>query len=122
MFLGADDQEFDMYLIIFEVYPHNDQKNRYFELAAQLRQTLHEQPGFIHVERFQSLVNEGKILSLSCWESDDAIAKWRHHGDPMVVQEEGKRSVFKSYRLRVAEVVRDYEFSSLPEVTLDAAR
>ena len=87
-----------------------------------MRQTLHEQPGFIHVERFQSLVNEGKILSLSCWESDDAIAKWRHHGDPMVVQEEGKRSVFKSYRLRVAEVVRDYEFSSLPEVTLDAAR
>ena len=56
-----------MYLIIFEVYPHDDQKDRYFELAAQLRETLHQQPGFIYVERFQSLADEGKILSLSCW-------------------------------------------------------
>ena len=101
-----------MYLIIFEVYPHNDQKERYFELAAQLREILHQQPGFIHVERFQSLVDEGKILSLSSWESHAAIANWRNHADHMVVQTEGKRSVFKSYRLRVAEVVRDYDFSS----------
>ena len=105
-----------MYLIIFEVYPHDDQKDRYFELAAQLRETLHQQPGFIHVERFQSLVDEGKILSLSCWESDEAIANWRHHADHMVVQTEGKRSVFKSYRLRVAEVIRDYDFSSSSEL------
>ena len=55
-----------MYLIIFEVYPNDDQKERYFELAAQLRETLHQQPGFIYVERFQSLVDECKILSLSC--------------------------------------------------------
>ena len=101
-----------MYLIIFEVYPHDDQKDRYFELAAQLRETLHQQPGFIYVERFQSLLDEGKILSLSCWESDEAIANWRNHADHMVVQAEGKSSVFKSYRLRVAEVIRDYNFSS----------
>lgn len=105
-----------MYLIIFEVYPHDDQKDRYFELAGQLRETLHKQPGFIHVERFQSLVDEGKILSLSCWESDEAIANWRHHADHMVVQAEGKRSVFKSYRLRVAEVIRDYDFSISSEL------
>ena len=106
-----------MYLIIFEVYPHDDQKDRYFELAAQLHDTLHQQPGFIFVERFQSLVDEGKILSLSCWESDEAIANWRDQADHMVVQAEGKRSVFKSYRLRVAEVIRDYNFSSLSELT-----
>ncbi len=105
-----------MYLIIFEVYPHDDQKDRYFELAGQLRETLHQQPGFINVERFQSLVDEGKILSLSCWETDEAIANWRHHADHMVVQAEGKRSVFKSYRLRVAEVIRDYDFSISSEL------
>ena len=82
-----------------------------------MREILHQQPGFIQVERFRSLVDEGKILSLSCWESDEAIANWRHHADHMVVQAEGKRSVFKSYRLRVAEVIRDYDFSSLSELT-----
>ena len=106
-----------MYLIIFEVYPHDDQKNRYFELAAQLRETLHKQPGFMHVERFQSLVDEGKILSLSCWETDEAIANWRQYAGHMVVQAEGKRSVFKSYRLRVTDVIRDYEFSGSFELT-----
>ena len=106
-----------MHLIIFEVYPHDDQKDRYFELAGQLRETLHQQPGFIHVERFQSLVDEGKILSLSCWETDEAIANWRHRAKHLVVQAEGKLGVFKSYRLRVAEVIRDYDFSSLSELT-----
>ena len=105
-----------MYLIIFEVYLYDDQKDRYFELAGQLRETLHQQPGFIYVERFQSLVDEGKILSISCWESDEAIANWRYHAEHMVVQAEGKRSVFKSYRLRVAEVIRDYDFSSSSEL------
>ena len=90
-------------------------KNRYFELAAQLREILHQQLGFIHVERFQSLVDEGRIFSLSCWESDEPIANWRHYAVHMVVQAEGKNSVFKSYRLRVAEVARDYDFSSSSE-------
>ena len=101
-----------MYLIIFEVYPHASQKDRYFELAAQLRETLLKQPGFVHVERFQSLIDEGKILSLSCWESEDAIAAWRTHAEHMIVQKEGKDRIFDSYRLRVAQVVRDYDFSS----------
>ena len=101
-----------MYLIIFEVYPHPSQKDRYFELAAQLREELVKQPGFVQVERFQSLVDEGKILSLSSWESVEAIAGWRNHAEHMVVQEEGKARIFESYRLRVAKVVRDYGFSS----------
>ena len=100
-----------MYLIIFEVYPHASQKDRYFELAAQLRETLVKQPGFVHVERFQSLVDEGKILSLSCWESEEAIAGWRTQAEHMVVQKEGKAKIFESYRLRVAAVIRDYSFS-----------
>ena len=101
-----------MYVVIFEVYPHASQKNRYFELAAQLRETLVQQPGFVQIERFQSLIDEGKILSLSCWESEEAIAGWRNHAEHMVMQKEGKATVFDPYRLRVAQVVRDYDFSS----------
>ena len=104
-----------MYVVIFEVYPHASQKNRYFELAAQLRETLVQQPGFVQIERFQSLIDEGKILSLSCWESEEAIAGWRNHAEHMVMQKEGKATVFDSYRLRVAQVVRDYDFSSLAQ-------
>ena len=101
-----------MYLIIFEVYPHNDQKDRYFELAEQLRETLYRQPGFVYVERFQSFMDQGKILSISCWESEEAVKNWRRNADHMIVQEEGKKNIFASYRLRVAEVKRDYSFSS----------
>jgi heme-degrading monooxygenase HmoA len=102
-----------MYLIIFEIYPNIDQKDRYFELAAQLRETLHQQPGFIHVERFQSLADEGKILSISCWESEESIANWRHNAEHIIAQAEGRQRVFASYRLRVVEVRREYSFSSV---------
>ena len=115
MFSVTEKWDFGMYLIIFEVYPHIDQKDRYFELAAQLLETLHQQPGFVHVERFQSLVDEGKILSMSCWESEESIANWRHHADHMIVQAEGRERIFASYRLRVVEVKREYSFSSADE-------
>ena len=104
-----------MFVIIFEVIPHASQKDRYFELAAQLRETLVKQPGFLQIERFQSLVDEGKILSLSSWESEEAIAAWRHQADHMLAQKEGKEKTFDSYRLRVVQVVREYSFSSAPD-------
>lgn len=104
-----------MFVIIFEVIPHASQKDRYFELAAQLRETLVKQPGFLQIERFQSLVDEGKILSLSSWESEEAIAAWRHQADHMLAQKEGKEKIFDSYRLRVVQVVREYSFSSAPD-------
>ena len=101
-----------MFVIIFEVRPHASQKDRYFELAAELRETLIKQPGFIQIERFQSLVDEGKILSLSSWESEEAIAAWRHQADHMLAQKEGKEKIFDAYRLRVVQVIRDYSFES----------
>lgn len=104
-----------MFVIIFEVIPHASQKDRYFELAAQLRETLVKQPGFLQIERFQSLVDEGKILSLSSWESEEAIAAWRNQADHMLAQKEGKEKIFDSYRLRVVQVVREYSFSSAPD-------
>ena len=104
-----------MYGIIFEVWPHASGKERYFELAAQLKTILATQPGFISVERFQSLIDEGKLLSLSFWESEEAIMGWRVQLDHIQAQKEGKEKLFRAYRIRVVEVRRDYDFSAEAE-------
>lgn len=66
-----------MIAVIFEVEPHADQRARYFDIAAALRPLLEEIGGFISIERFQSLSDEGRILSLSFWRDEDAVARWR---------------------------------------------
>ena len=90
-----------MYGIIFEVWPHDSGRDRYFELAAQLKTLLVQQPGFISVERFESLMEEGKLLSLSFWKSEQAIVNWRSHLDHIEAQKEGKEKLFERYRIRV---------------------
>ena len=97
-----------MYAIIFEVWPFAGSRDRYFELAGQLKEILISQPGFISVERFQSLIDEEKLLSLSFWESEDAIAGWREQLEHINAQKEGKEKLFKSYRIRVVKIERDY--------------
>ena len=98
-----------MYAVIFEVEPKDGGANRYFELAAQLRPELEKIDGFISVERFESLTNKGKFVSLSFWRDEAAVKAWRAHAGHQMAQREGKESVFKDYRIRVAEVVRDYK-------------
>lgn len=97
-----------MYSVIFEVEPTAEGKAEYLEIAARLREILVQQPGFISIERFQSLVDDGKILSLSFWEDEAAIKGWRNQIEHRMAQQEGRERLFKSYRIRVAEVVRDY--------------
>jgi len=80
----------------------------YLEIAAQLRPELEKIEGFISVERFQSLTQEGKILSLSFWRDEAAVARWRRHEQHRGAQRAGRTGIFRDYRLRVAEVVRDY--------------
>ena len=101
-----------MYGVIFEVWPHASGRVRYFELAAQLKTLLVQQPGFISVERFESLMEEGKLLSLSFWESEQAIVNWRSQFDHIEAQKEGKEKLFERYRIRVVKIERDYSFSA----------
>ena len=98
-----------LYIVIFEVWTSTDRQDEYLSLAAALKAELMEQPGFISVERFASLYDEGKLLSLSRWESEEAIAGWKSNSNHMQAQERGKSSVFKKYRISVARVERDYE-------------
>jgi len=97
-----------MYTVIFEVEPKDGRAQRYFDLAASLRPELEKIDGFISVERFESLTNKGKFVSLSFWRDEQAVKAWHTHVGHQMAQREGKASVFKDFRIRVAEVVRDY--------------
>lgn len=97
-----------MFAVIFEVNPHQDQFDDYLDIAALLRPELEKIEGFISIERFTSLTTQGKILSLSFWQNEDAIKTWRDHVEHRIAQQKGRYEIFQDYRLRVAAVVRDY--------------
>src|SRR5436305_1425134 len=97
-----------MYAVIFEVEPAPGRRQDYLDIAAQLRPELEQIDGFISVERFQSLTQEGKILSLSFWRDEEAVVRWRRHEQHRDAQRAGCGGIFKNYRLRVAAIVRDY--------------
>ena len=97
-----------MLAVIFEVWPAEGQTDTYLKIAAGLRTELQKIDGFISIERFQSLTEEGKVLSLSFWRDEEAIQNWRNLEKHRIAQSQGRAGVFADYRLRVASVVRDY--------------
>jgi heme-degrading monooxygenase HmoA len=97
-----------MIAVIFEVEPSADGFETYLEHAARLKPLLAEVDGFISIERFQSMVNPKKLVSLSVWRDEDAVRAWREHAEHRNTQRVGREGVFDDYRLRVATVVRDY--------------
>jgi heme-degrading monooxygenase HmoA len=97
-----------MIAVIFEVEPHPDRKDAYLEAAARLKPLLEGVDGFISVERFQSLTQPGKLVSLSYWRDEAAVRAWRNLEPHRRTQAAGRESIFADYRLRVAEVLRDY--------------
>lgn len=97
-----------MIAVIFEVRPAEGQMDTYLDIAASMRPMLDDIPGFISVERFQSLSEPGKLLSLSFFEDEAAIAQWRNLSAHRKAQSKGRGTVFDDYRLRIAGVIRDY--------------
>ncbi|MEO3430292.1 antibiotic biosynthesis monooxygenase [Pelagibius sp. CAU 1746] len=97
-----------MHAVIFEIWPKAEYKGAYLDIAASLRAELEQIDGFISVERFSSLTEEGKLLSLSFWRDEESIARWRSQSGHQAAQGRGRRELFADYRLRVASVVRDY--------------
>lgn len=109
-----------MIAVIFEVQPHPDRRDAYFEVAAALKPVLTQVEGFISVERFESLTTPGKILSLSFFQDEAAVARWRalpvHRG----AQSAGRDRIFADYRLRVARVLRDYGLTDRAQAPADS--
>jgi heme-degrading monooxygenase HmoA len=97
-----------MIAVIFEVWPAEGRKDAYLEHAKQLREELEHIDGFLSVERFQSLTDPGKLLSLSFFRDEDAVARWRNHERHRHTQAAGRGGIFSDYRLRVAAILRDY--------------
>jgi heme-degrading monooxygenase HmoA len=109
-----------MIAVIFEVWPDPEHRTAYFDLAAALKPQLETIDGFISVERFESLTDKGKVLSLSFWRDEEAVARWRNVAEHRVAQAKGRGGIFKDYRLRIASVVRDYGMNERAEAPKDS--
>ena len=97
-----------MIVVVFEVTVRPEAGQRYFDLAAELRPELEKIDGFISVERFESLTEPGKYVSLSFWRDEDAVRAWRAHGGHALAQALGREEIFADFRISVGEVVRQY--------------
>lgn len=109
-----------MIAVIFEVWPAEGERQHYLDIAAALRPLLNEIDGFISIERFESLSEPGKLLSLSFWRDEEAIAQWRRLEAHRAAQRRSRAGIFKDYRLRVAGVLRDYGMHERAEAPADS--
>ena len=111
-----------MIAVIFEVEPRPDRRGAYLDAAERLRPLLARIDGFLSIERFESLTQPGKILSLSFWRDEEAVRQWRNLEEHRHAQDAGRRTIFADYRLRVAQVIRDYGMRERNEAPEDSRR
>jgi heme-degrading monooxygenase HmoA len=109
-----------MIAVIFEVYLTKEGMEEYLSIAARIREFLAGRPGFISIERFQSLGDEKKVLSLSFWEDEESVQSWRNLLEHRAAQKKGKDELFEKYRIRVAQVLRDYTVSDREQAPDDS--
>ena len=107
---------------LFEVTPAPGQRGAYLDAAAALKPLLAQIDGFVSIERFESLSAPGKLLSLSLWRDEEAVARWRQQEAHRSTQAAGRDHVFADYRLRVAAVVRDYGMHDRAQAPADSRR
>ncbi|KXX67207.1 antibiotic biosynthesis monooxygenase [Flammeovirga sp. SJP92] len=109
-----------MIAVIFEVLPKEENKQEYLEIASKLKPMLEGMEGFISIERFQSLQNPNKMLSLSYWEDEKAIEHWRNNMLHRKGQASGKKHIFSDYSIRVGQIIRDYGLDDRDEAPVDS--
>ncbi|TGQ34941.1 MULTISPECIES: antibiotic biosynthesis monooxygenase [unclassified Mesorhizobium] len=109
-----------MIAVIFEVEPAAGQRDTYLGLAANLRPLLDGIDGFVSIERFQSLADPNRILSLSFWRDEEAVKAWRNTQEHRQAQKAGRGGIFADYRLRIAHVMRDYGLTERAEAPRDS--
>ena len=109
-----------MIAVILEAQPLADRKGAYLDAAERLRPMLAEIDGFVSIERFESLTEPGKTLSLSFWRDEEAVRQWRNVDEYRRIQRAGRQAIFAGYRLRVAQVIRDYGLRDHAEAPADS--
>jgi heme-degrading monooxygenase HmoA len=109
-----------MIAVIFEVVPREGRRDDYLAIAAKLRPLLDDIDGFISVERFQSITDPRKMLSLSFFRDEEAVKQWRQVAEHRAAQAAGRGGIFEDYKLRIASVVRDYGLADREEAPGDS--
>ena len=109
-----------MIAVIFELTPKEGKFQDYYDLALGLGEEVRKFDGFISIERFESINNKGKFVSLSFWRDEEAVRRWRNMQKHREAQARGRASIFKSYRLRIASVIRDYEMDKREQAPEDS--
>ena len=109
-----------MIAVIFEVEPQPGRRQDYLDMAGELKPLLERIDGFVSIERFESLTTPGKVLSLSFWRDEAAVADWRRLEAHRRAQAAGRHGFFADYRLRVASVIRDYGMDRRAEAPRDS--
>lgn len=109
-----------MIAVIFEVEPHPEKRDAYLDLAGEMRSLLEDADGFLSIERFESLTQPDKLLSLSFWRDEEAVTAWRKLERHRHAQAKGRTSYFRDYRLRIAGVLRDYGMNERDQAPADS--
>ena len=95
-------------LVLFEVKPAKAGMQKYLDLAAMLKPMLAGFEGFIRAERFSSLNEDGKLLSMNVWTDETAVERWRNVMQHRMSQKEGREKLFESYKITVCSEIRSY--------------
>ncbi len=109
-----------MIYVLFEVIVKKVYMDDYLYLASNLKNYLEDFDGFVRSERFSSLINNGKILSLSIWENEEAVNKWRNQIEHRMSQEKGYNNMFESYTITVTSQIRNYSKNNRIEAPEDS--
>ena len=109
-----------MIAVIFEFTPIEGRFADYKALAEGLADDVSRAEGFISIERFESISNKGKFVSLSFWRDEECVRKWRNLQKHREAQKQGRGGIFKSYRLRIAQVLRDYAMDERAQAPKDS--
>jgi heme-degrading monooxygenase HmoA len=111
-----------MIAVIFEFTPAEGRFPDYMQLVGELKDDLAKAEGFISLERFESITTKGKFISLQFWRDDESVRKWRNVQKHRAAQAKGRGGIFASYRLRIAEVVRDYTMDERAQAPADSVQ
>src|SRR3954471_20305798 len=111
-----------MIAVIFEFTPKEGKFSEYMDVVGTLRADLDKAEGFISLERFESVTNKGRFLSLQFWRDEESVAKWRNLQKHREAQVKGRATIFSAYRLRIASVIRDYEMDKRDQAPVDSKK
>ncbi len=107
-------------IVLFEVKPTKQGKEEYLRIAAELKEELSKAEGFISSQRYESLNQDGKLLSINVWESEEALFKWRNNQQHRKGQKRGHDSLFEKYNIKVAKIIRDYSSTDREQAPADS--